>query len=404
MHTQIGTDFLSKEDRVLLHCARTDDADLHEIRDALGSVLDWEYLTMNALYHGVAPLLYRSLERIDDSSLIPKRNIAVLRKRYYITLARNMIHYGELKTALCMFADAKIDVIILKGGALAETIYQDIGLRPFSDVDILVREEDLKRAKDVMAEIGYVLDEHISPEEHNEEFGCDLHYVINKGHVLEIHWHIARMTGNDRYTRILIDELWKRALPARIADVDALVLSPEDLLLHLCIHLPRHRYNRLIWFCDISEVVRQEGIDWDRLVETSGRYRTMAYMYYGLHFTDNLLGCDVPASVLDELKPSRFERWVFDSIPRDLLPDKKNVLQVGPMLEVLLIDRTMDRFRYLGEYFFPPVRILARSYSVSGPRVYFYYIIHPLHLGIESIRRLLKIAECGVRRIFRSGG
>ena len=138
MRTQIDTEFLSKEDLVLLHCARTDDAYLHEIRDALGSELDWEYLTMNALYHGVAPLLYRSLERIDDSSLIPKRAIAVLRERYYITLARNMIHYDELKTALCMFADAKIDVIVLKGGALAETVYRDIGLRPFSDVDILV--------------------------------------------------------------------------------------------------------------------------------------------------------------------------------------------------------------------------------------------------------------------------
>lgn len=388
MRTQTGTQFLSNEDMVLLHCARTDDADLHDIKDVLDGGLDWNYLTSNALYHGVAPLLHRSLSRIDDVSIVPERVTAVLRERYYITLARNMIHYDELGMALRMFADAGIDVIILKGGALAEIVYHDIGLRPFSDVDILIREDDLKRAKEVMIKIGYVLDERISPEAHNEEFGCDLHYVINEGHVLEIHWHIARKTGNDRYTRILIDELWERALPARIADVDTLALSPEDLLLHLCIHLPRHRYNRLIWFCDIAEVVRQGDVDWGRLVETARRYRTMAYMYYGLHFTDDLLGCDVPTSILDELKPSCFERRVFESIPRDLLPDKKNVLQVGPMLKVFLIDRTLDRFRYLYEYFFPPVGVLARSYSVSGARVYFYYIVHPLHLGVKGVRRL----------------
>ena len=406
MRTQTGSQFRSKEDMVLLHCARTDDADLHEMRDALDGGLDWNYLTMNALYHGVAPLLHRSLSRIDDVSLVPERVTAVLRERYYITLARNMIHYDELGTALRMFADAGIDVIILKGGALAETVYRDIGLRPFSDVDILVREEDLQRAKEVMAKIGYVLDERISPAAHNEEFGCDLHYVINEGHVLEIHWHIARKTGNDRYTRILIDELWKRALPARIADVDTLVLSPEDLLLHLCIHLPRHRYNRLIWFCDIAEVVRQGDVDWDRLVETAKECRAMAYMYYGLHFTDDLLGRGVPERVLDELKPSCFERKVFGSIPRDLLPDKKNVLQINPMLKMFLIDRTQDRFRYLGEYLFPPVGVLARSYSVSesSARVYFYYIVHPLHLGVKGVKRLLTIAGSKVRRIFGSGG
>ena len=404
MRTQTGTQFLSKEELVLLHGARTDDADLHGIRDALGSEPDWEYLTRNALYHGVAPLLYRNLEGIDDVSLVPERVTAVLRERYYITLARNMIHYEELGTALRVFADAGIDVIVLKGGALAETVYRDIGLRPFSDVDILVREEDMQRAKEVMTKIGYVLDERISPEAHNEEFGCDLHYIINGGHVLEIHWHIARKTGNDRYTRILIDELWKRALPARIADVDTLVLSPEDLLLHLCIHLPRHRYNRLIWFCDIAEVVRQGDVDWDRLVDTAKECRAMAYMYYGLHFTDYLLGCDVPASVLDELKPSRFERKVFESIPRDLLPDKNNVLQINPMLKMFLIDRTFDRLRYLWEYFFPPIGVLARSYSVSGSRVYLYYIVHPLHLGIESIRRLLSITGSKVRRVSGSDG
>ncbi|HDN64899.1 MAG TPA: hypothetical protein ENF23_01160, partial [Methanosarcinales archaeon] len=194
MRTQTGTQFLSKEELVLLHGARTDDADLHGIRDALGSEPDWEYLTRNALYHGVAPLLYRNLEGIDDVSLVPERVTAVLRERYYITLARNMIHYDELGTALRVFADAGIDVIVLKGGALAETVYRDIGLRPFSDVDILVREEDLQRAKEVMTKIGYVLEERITPKTQNEEVGCDLHDIVSGVRVVEIHWHIARIT------------------------------------------------------------------------------------------------------------------------------------------------------------------------------------------------------------------
>jgi hypothetical protein len=383
----------SPEDMILLYCSRTDveHNTFEKVNSALNDDLDWNYIVSNAQQHGISELLYYNLSKNDYNNLVPENVLNYLKKQYYTNVARNMLFYQDLNKVLTGLKDAKIDVIILKGGALAETVYPDIGLRPFSDIDILVQEKDLQRAKEVVSFSGYVLDECVSPEAHNEEFGCDLHYV-NKKFVLEIHWHIVRKTGNDRYTRIQIDELWKRAIPAKIANVDVLVFSPDDLLLHLCIHLPRHRYNRLIWFCDISEVIRRCDVDWPRFVKNARKYRTIAYMYYGLYFTDKLLDCGVPANVLDELKPFHFETKVFESIPNDLLPDKKNVLQVNPLLKLLLIDRKWDRFRYLWEYVFPPYGVLARSYSTSGPRVYLFYLIHPVNLGFKSIKRLLAIA------------
>jgi len=228
-----------------------------------------------------------------------------LKGQYYATIARNMRHYDELHHILNSFKDEGIPVIVLKGAALAEIIYHDIGLRGFNDIDILVRREDLQRAKSVINNAGYVLDKIGSPEYYSEKFGYNLHYFKNNI-ILEIHWDIARKINNEQYSRIAIDELWKNASPVKIADSEAYVLSFEEMLLHLCVHLAGHRYNRLIWFCDISEIIRN-GINWEKILKKAKKYRARILMYYGLRFTSDLLSTEVPDMVLHKLKPDDIE-------------------------------------------------------------------------------------------------
>ena len=388
---------MSPKDVVLLYCARTnmDEKVVYKVKEALSSGLensDWDYIILNALQHGISPLLYHNLSKIDDANLVPERIREHLRGQYYTTLTRNMLYYNELSKVLQSFKDAGIEAIVLKGAALAEAVYGDIGLRPFGDVDFLVHEFDLQKAKQKLSELGFILDEQVSPMEHNEKFGCDLNYVKNS-YVFEIHWHIARKTGSDRFVKIEIDRMWKNALPARIAGVDTFVLSPEDLLFHLCIHLPKHRYNRLIWLCDIMEVIRHDDINWEYVLKNAKKYRAKAIMYYGLHFANELLGCggsDIPSNVLSELKPPRFETIVFNSILDEILSNKRNVLPIFNLMRPLLIDRTQDRFKYLLEYIFPPVELLAHGYSVpESKKIYFYYLIHPIYLWVESIKRFM---------------
>jgi hypothetical protein len=391
---------LSPEDTVLLCCARTsmDKAVINNVKAVLNSGLDWNYIIENALQHGIAPLLYHNLSGLADER-VPEKVVEYLRKLYNGNVARNMLLYDELSKVLKTFKHAGIEVIVLKGAALAETSYRDIGLRPFSDVDILVREEDLQRAKKNLSELGYILDEDVSPERYNEEFGCDLYYA-GKVNILEIHWDIVRKTWSDRYTRIEIERIWERAVPAKIVGVDTLVLSPEDTLLHFCVHLPRHRYNRLIWLCDILEVIEHSDIDWDYVIKSAEKYRTKAYMYYGLHFTDELLGCDIPEKVLKELKPSRFETTVYSSALKDVLSRGRKIISAF-MMNILLIDRFQDRLRFLWEYVFPAVESLARMYSVSGKKVYLYYIVHPAHVWFETGKRIAAIVGSSAKKLYR---
>lgn len=375
----------------MLSCARKsmDEFTLKKVKESLKSELDWEYIIKNAGEHGLLPLLHHNLSKLDEGD-VPENVLDYLRKQYNVNVAKNLLYYEELGTVLRVFKEEVIEVIVLKGAALAEIVYKDIGLRPFSDVDLLIQKRNLPGAKKILSELGYILDEEVSPEKYNEEFGCDLYFAGEKN-IIEIHWDIVRKLGSDRFMRIDIEKIWDRALPTLISGVDTYVMSAEDQLLHLCIHLPKHRYNRLIWLCDILEVVRHNEIDWELMMSFSEEYRTKAHMYYGLKFSDELLGPEIPPEVLEKLKPNLLERMVVRPVLKDILSNDRNIMPIFNLMKILLIDRYPDRLRYLWIYIFPPVESLKRKYSVSGSKVYLYYIIHPLYVLFETARRLLAI-------------
>jgi hypothetical protein len=63
-----------------------------------------------------------------------------------------------------------------------------------------------------------------------------------------------------------MEGLWRRVEPAELGGIDALALSPQDSVYHLCAHaIYKHRLQTdLIHLCDIVEAVRhfQQIIDW----------------------------------------------------------------------------------------------------------------------------------------------
>ena len=77
------------------------------------------------------------------------------------------------------------------------------------------------------------------------------------------------------------------------------MLSPEDLLLHLCLHASfTHRFRvglRACW--DILETVNHYGqaIDWDLVVRRAQAWGIGRYVYLTLRLVRDLLGAGDPA-------------------------------------------------------------------------------------------------------------
>jgi hypothetical protein len=116
---------LSNENRLLLYCAQTKipETTLDQIRSLISLPLNWEEVLKSASWNGIAPLLHHNLKNIrKESHLIPQEVMDRLKKAYYGNMARNMYLYAELRRILEVFREKDVEVIVLKGAALAEMV------------------------------------------------------------------------------------------------------------------------------------------------------------------------------------------------------------------------------------------------------------------------------------------
>ena len=199
-----------------------------------GEPIDWNAVLTIAADHGLTPLLYKRLKESDAQALVPADVWEGLKATYVASAVRSLHLYRELRPVLRRLGNSDISVIVLKGAFLAEAVYSDPALRSsMADVDIMVPREDLPKVQAVLLDMGF------GPREREEiELRCrttkGLAPFTRSGFTVEPHWNIVYPTSPFKMD---IAGLWVRARPATVAGVEVLALSPEDLLLHLCLHV-----------------------------------------------------------------------------------------------------------------------------------------------------------------------
>lgn len=331
---------LSTEKRCLLYLVRTRITEdmLDDIKRLCNSSLDWEGVLEIAISNGIAPLLYHNIKKPKGILFIPHEVIDKLRKAYYENLVRNMYIYGELKRILNAFREEEIEVIVLKGAALTETVYGNIGLRRMNDIDILVRKQSLDKSDELMIELGYVPNESWHSREWYRKNHHHLAPFLNQDNnfKIEIHHNIIS-PGNPFHFEI--SKLWFRAQSVVIGGVNTLVLSPEDLIVHLCLHSfyvqPLQKGLRNV--VDISHVVRfyRERINWGRIIREAREGNFTNYIYYPLYLARNILGMETKKEILDALKAKSnlgsFEDCLLRFITRKNIPLQD---QYSPVLPI----------------------------------------------------------------------
>ena len=303
---------LSPERELLLACTRSKltPENRQRIAKLAGGDLDWDQLATVSYGHGIAPLVYHSLVESDAIGLVPVTVAQKLRSSYYANAARNSLLYADLKKLLLALRQEKIAVVILKGAALAETVYPGRALRPMSDIDLLVSRERLVDVESKLLTMGYGID--ASTHEHHREQHYHLAFTKAAAPSIEIHWHVQRPAGP---FRIDIENLWARSRKTRIAGVEALVFSSEDLVLHLCQHFWKHNLAGGIRpLCDIAESTRYygDGIDWPKIANISLEWGMNAGSYLVLSLARELLDAPIPKDFLNDIKPVNFNMEVIN--------------------------------------------------------------------------------------------
>ena len=393
----------SLEIQLILACARSV-PEPRKIQELVRFHLDWQWVLARVVEYGVAPLMYCNLKKVASSNLVSSEVLEQLKSFYFWCGARNTNLYCRLTEVLSAFAQARIPVIVLKGAALAELVYQNIALRPMRDLDLLVRREDLNAADDLLHTLHYVPNESARSREWYRQNHHHLapYLAPDRSLVLELHHHIIPATA---LVDIPISDLWQRARPAKIASMPALILAPEDLLLHICLHasLVNNFAGMLRALCDVAETIRRyrEKIDWTQLLRRTRVYEVGPYIYYTLWLAHSMVEAEVPQGVLKDLKASIGGRsWQGLSlkflIPRAVFRhDQVTSLVASSVIydacrELLSAQGTLNTIRGLLKRL---ARRLEQSANRSAPEnrvlaLLYTVLIYPFYLILRDVARL----------------
>lgn len=355
----------------------------------------WDEAVELALRHGVAPLLHRALQPGGGFAGLPEAMRARLEEDRRATALDNLRKYGQFRRVARALRERGIAVIALKGMHLAELVYRDISLRPMSDVDILVPRAQLEQAAATLRELDYGYAADLSGAAGAMlDIKCNIGFAHRQTDVwLELHWSLDEPPA--RYTAVL-EDIWRSAVPVRLGDADALVMSPEFLLLHVCAHLAcNHTFAfSLHALCDIAEIVRvHPSIDWTAVAGHGRRHGWGRGVAAALRLASDHLGAAVPAGALAALGTDALEEGMLAEAMEQLvgctdLPDElrtaPNLLGIAgergparklaalwarlfvPRAELALIYGVPERSARLNLFYAARLRDLLRKYAASA--------------------------------------
>lgn len=256
------------------------------------------------------PLLYRRYhEKTGSKELIEK-----CREVHLAAAKQTLRLFAEGKNVIGLFSQKGIPTLFLKGAVLAEAYYHEHGLRPMSDLDVLVPEERAAEALDLLRKKGW---EPEDPRKRNlpaEELVYFLHglNLKKKGSPsLDLHWNILAGYRRPEAER----EMRARAVPFRLQGESSLSLCGEDHFFLVCIHgLSIKSTAPIRWIADalqfVDEASRRGGFDWSRVSALAAQYRLNLKTLRALEYLKECFEVPVPEKVLEGLRlavPSQME-------------------------------------------------------------------------------------------------
>ena len=329
---------------------------------------DWQRIVELAQEQGVAPMLCARLQTLGVT--LPAATARPLREFYLACVLRNRWLFDEVGKILRALQAAGIPVIPLKGVCLAEAVYGNLTLRQMGDVDLLVQAANLAAALDVLRALEYAAAQPFNIEGQRQVSHHLPALSKRGGATLELHWTIAAPRLNIRIEQNDLDQLWSRANPATIGGVQVLMLSPTDLLLHLCLHASvHHRFNSfgLRSFWDLAMVIRRYGerIDWEQFTARAQQWGVANGAHLALQLTEEWTGVVIPAPVMRCLAPAALDEaaigWVRHKIWNGISPalQTSDVARLGKA-------RIADKAAALRDSLFLSRNAMASMYHVPA--------------------------------------
>ena len=200
--------------------------------------------------------------RIHESDLKTTPCGELLHQGYRLQALQSPINEERIVRAFRLLRDAAVEPILVKGWATAQ-FYPHLTLRPYGDIDLVVRPEEYRAAREVLKRA------------EARTWWVDLHKGLSE--------------LDDR----AVNGVFERSHTITLKDVQIRVLSDEDHLALLAIHLFKHGAWRPSWLCDIAAMVEALPEGFDSNICFGSNKRRAAWIASAIALAHKLLGANV---------------------------------------------------------------------------------------------------------------
>ncbi|MFC5404229.1 nucleotidyltransferase family protein [Cohnella soli] len=316
--------------QLLIH-PQLNNEDTEELKKLLETHMDWATVTGTIITHRVSGIAYRKMRE-----LIGKGFNAFVYPRFYYTFEGiyklQTVRSAELRRQtefVCnQLEKEQIKYCVLKGLALSQSVYGDIGVRVSNDTDILVASNQIQSAIQLINHLGYVQghidmksgeivpasrrDLVIRPMVSHEvipllrKIDIQTEWPI---HEIDLHFSLDLMTGNR--TEQQLQDYLDRRIVIQTEQTGVYSLAWEDHLLFLCVHFYKEaafdfevrKCNDLSLYklCDIAHMLSSSSIsiDWDEFAARTDRYGMGKAVWYTLSYVEQIFGCMIPEHIMN---------------------------------------------------------------------------------------------------------
>ncbi|MGB9068657.1 MAG: nucleotidyltransferase family protein [Candidatus Acidiferrales bacterium] len=297
--TSSSSQLASPEKRLLVACARTtaEPPVVDEIRELSAAALDWEFVVNESAVNSILPLVARNISAV-AAQIAPAKHVERLTKGARANALRCLSLTAELIRIVDLLRAAGVQAMPYKGPLLAVDAYGDVTLREFEDLDIIVRQQDMAKADEVVQKLGY-------RPNHPWTFAARATSPVvpgeydyrdeARGMIVEFH---TEFTLRHFPVRPDLGEMSKRLVSVAVSGHEIPTFCPEDMLSLLCVHGAKDFWERISWIADVAEFLRSHPrLNWDLVLSRAESLQVGRMLNLGLALATGMLGALLPAQI-----------------------------------------------------------------------------------------------------------
>ncbi len=349
--------------------------------------VDWARFLTLATNHHVLPLVQQAVKN-GVLAGIPAEHRSYLQRRCLAISAANLRSTAILQRLQHRLDSAGIQLVPVKGPALAALAYGSTALRQFEDLDLLVKPGELLRAVTLLAEEGYAAWELPPSASRGRYLAWRQDWSLRKPGD-PVHLDLKPVLISHTLCDVRsVDFMARACRPVPIGEGRMLrAPGPEAMLLAVCVDGANEMWGKLSAVADAAALLANyPAADWAGLLQAAaglGQKRSL------------LIGTTLAGRLLAGPRPAAFARE-RDSTASALAAAAAWRLQAGISLQTGIVrqcgfawrsrDTLRARGRYLGRLLFVPGAAELRQIALPPALYPLYSCLRPFRLGWRAWR------------------